>query len=89
MEKKQTTPIFKKGDKKQALNYGPFNLKLVVSKLVDKIIRDKLIAVLETNKLITENHHGFRNNRSCLTNLLDFFSVIYGNWDVRLPCDVI
>ncbi len=31
------------------------------------------VAFLEAIKLITENQHGFRNNRSCLTNLLERF----------------
>ncbi len=58
-------------------------------KLFEKVIRDKLVAFLEANKLITENQHGFRSNRSCLTNLLDFFNDAYSNWDVRVPYDVI
>ena len=48
-----------------------------------------MVAFLEENKLITENQHGFRSNRSCLTNLLDFFNDVYASWDVRTPYDVI
>jgi hypothetical protein len=58
-------------------------------KLFEKIIRDKIVAFLEVNKLISENQHGFRSNRSCLTNLLDFFNDVYANWDVRVPYDII
>ncbi len=88
-KKTNVTPILKKGDKNEALNYRPISLTLVVMKLFEKIIRDKVVAILEANKLITENQHGFRSNRSCMTNLLDFFSDIYANWDVRVPYDVI
>ena len=58
-------------------------------KLYEKIIRDKIVEFLEKNKLITENQHGFRSNKSCLTNLLDFFNDLCVSWDVREPHDMI
>ena len=81
-KKANIKPIFKKGDKKQALNYRPISLTSVVMTLSEKIIRDKLVAFLEANKLITENQHAlvFRNNRSCLTSLLDFFNLEINAW---------
>ena len=83
------TPIFEKGDKKQAINYRPIILTSVLVKLFEKSIRDKIVEFLETNKLLTENQHRFRSNTSCLTNLLDFFNDVYAIWVVREPYDVI
>ena len=57
----------------------------VFIKLFEKIIRDKMVAFLETNKLIIEYQLGFCNNRSCLTCLLDFFNDVYVSWDVQEP----
>lgn len=61
----------------------------VAIKLFKKIIRDRLVALLEANKLITESQYGFRRSIFSLTNLLDFFTDVYTNWDVRMPYDSI
>jgi ribonuclease P/MRP protein subunit RPP40 len=83
------TPIFKKGEKNVALNYRPISLTSVPGKILERIIRDRLVKFLEDNKLISEAQHGFRNRRSCLTNLLNFFQDIYKNWDDGLPSDIL
>ncbi len=45
------TPIYKKGDKSVALNYRPINL----TKIFEKIIRDKLVNFLEENNIISDS----------------------------------
>lgn len=83
------TPIFKKGDKSQTRNYRPISLTSVVGKLMETVLRDKVVAFLESNNIINESQHGFRNKRSCLTNLLDFFHDIYNLYDNTRAVDVI
>jgi len=56
---------------------------------METIIRDKAVNYLEENKLIKDSQHGFRNKRSCLTNLLDFFNDIYNMYDDSRSVDVI
>ncbi len=56
------TPIFKKGDESVALNYRPISLASVAGKILEKIIRDKLVKFMENNNN-TEAQHGFRNRR--------------------------
>ncbi len=75
------TPIYKKGDKSVALNYRSISLTSVAGKILEKIMRDKLVNILEENNIISDAQHGFRNKHSCLTNLLDFFQGIYDNWE--------
>ena len=36
-----------------------------------------MVHYLETNNLLTDKQHGFRSNRSCLTQMLDHFDDIY------------
>ena len=83
------TPIFKKGSRNQPTNYRPISLTSVLVKILEKILRDKIVSFLDNHNLILNSQHGFRNNRSCLTNLLEFFDDIYVNWDAKIPSDII
>ena len=83
------TPIQKKGDKATPSNYRPISLTSVVCKLMESIIRDQLVSFLEENDLIKNSQHGFRNKRSCLTNLLDFYNEVYDVYDETKAVDVI
>ena len=83
------TPIFKKGDKTQPGNYRPISLTSVVCKIMETIVRDKMVRFFEDNNIINNSQHGFRNKRSCLTNLLDFFHYIFDVYDESRSVDVI
>merc|ERR1712074_255324 len=83
------TPIFKKGDKKLPSNYQPISLTSLVEKLQESIIRDHLVNHLKRYNLIRASQHGFRNNKSCLTNLLEFFNKVINDYDNHRAVDVI
>ncbi len=83
------TPIFKKGSKSLPCNYRPISLTSIVCKMLETLIRDKLVNHLEKNKLINNTQHGFRYKRSCLTNLLDFFYDIFNQYDENKAVDII
>ena len=67
-------PIFKGGDKEDPLNYRPVSLTSVVAKLCEKIIKGRWVKHLENNITLTNNQFGFREGRSCVTNLISFYS---------------
>ena len=83
------TPIFKKGDKRNPANYRPISLTSIIGKILETIIRNKMDEYLESNNLIKNSQHGFRKNRSCLTNLLEFFDGLYKSIANKMPYDVI
>ena len=83
------TPIFKKGSKSSPGNYRPISLTSIVCKLMETIIRDKIVKHLEENNLLNDSQHGFRSKRSCLTNLLDFFYDIFKMYDEEKAVDVV
>ena len=66
------TPIFKKGSKKLASNYRPISLTSQVCKIMEKLIKGRIVDHLNANSLINDSQHGFTAGRSCLTNLLTF-----------------
>lgn len=83
------TLIFKKGDKKLLGYYRPISLTSAVGKLLESIIRDKIVSYLESHSLIEDSQHGFCNKRSCLSNLLTFYNDIFLVYDVTKSLDVV
>ena len=53
------TPLFKKGDKSNPGNYRPISLTSVVCKLMESILRDKIVEFLEKNNIIRDSHTVF------------------------------
>ena len=66
------TAIYKKGIKSLTENYRPISITyyLVVSKLMESIVRDIIMAHMMKNNLITDNQHGFVPGHNCITQLL-------------------
>nr|XP_047144736.1 uncharacterized protein LOC105847031 [Hydra vulgaris] len=83
------TPLFKKGDKKDPLNYRPISLTSIPSKIIEKIIRKKLIIYITENNLLTSQQHGFIQNKGCLTNLLETFNIITTEIENGYPVDIL
>ena len=69
-------PIFKGGDRTCPANYRPISLTPVLMKLFERIIRKQVISFLVVNKLLNLSQHGFRENRSCLSALLDVYDIL-------------
>jgi hypothetical protein len=55
---------------------------------MERGIKDKIMEHLEENNLLTDSQHGFRRNRSCLTNLLQYLNNVKGALDEGLPVDI-
>ena len=71
MKKGKVTPIFKGGDRSLPRNYRPVTLTSHIIKLFEKILVQKLDEHMNMWGLHDTNQHGFRRNRSCLSQLLD------------------
>ena len=62
-------PIYKGGKKTDPLNYRPVSLTSVVNKICEILIKEKWVRYLEYNKVISNWQFGFRQGKSCVTNL--------------------
>ena len=83
------SPLFKKGCRSEVSNYRPVSLTSQLCKLMEGIVRDQIVKHLETNNLMRGSQHGFRQGRSCLTNLLSFLEHITECVDHHSSFDVI
>lgn len=76
------TALPKGGDKLEPGNYRPVSLTSIPCKILEGILRDKIMNHLIQNRLINEAQHGFVKSKSCVTNLLetmDFISMAISN----------
>ena len=64
------SPIYKGGRRSDVANYRPVTLLPVVSKVMERIVAERIQNHLESQNLLSAAQHGFRKHRSCLTNLL-------------------
>jgi hypothetical protein len=73
------SPIFKKGDKHNPANYRPVSLTAVCCKMLEHVVAKALLNHLESHKILTDNQHGFRHERSCETQLILFVDELLRN----------
>ena len=72
-----------------ANNYRPVSLTSHVCKVLESILRDRIVEHLNKYNLINNSQHGFTRKRSCLTNLLEFLEYVSDYVDQGFPIDVI
>ena len=63
-------PIFKKGDKSDPANYRPISLTCVLCKVLEQTVASNLTKHLVNSKILFELQHGFKETRSCVTQLV-------------------
>ena len=69
-------PIHKGGTRSQASNYRPISLTSQLCRIFESIMRDFIVAHLESTDIISRSQHGFRKGGSCLSNLLQFLDQV-------------
>ena len=64
-------PVFKSGDKTSVANYQPISLLCVISKVLERLVYDKVINTIAPS--ITPHQFGFQSNASTQQQLLIYF----------------
>jgi hypothetical protein len=57
-------PIFKNGNKDKASNYRPVSLLRAFSKILERVIYNRLYEHIDNNNILDNNQYGFRPNSS-------------------------
>nr|CAH8832437.1 unnamed protein product [Trichobilharzia regenti]CAH8838028.1 unnamed protein product [Trichobilharzia regenti]CAH8850437.1 unnamed protein product [Trichobilharzia regenti]CAH8867144.1 unnamed protein product [Trichobilharzia regenti] len=76
-------PHYKSGDRANVRNYRPINITPVISRIMEKVVKDQLSDYLIREDLVTRSQHGFLKNRSCVTCHFDFFNCITSSREAR------
>ena len=74
----------KKGNRRDINNYRPIASLSVFSKMLEKLVYNRIIAFIEKNGIITDAQHGFRSKRSTETALQDFVNNVQTTIDNKM-----
>ena len=69
------TPIYKKGDREKANNYRPVCSLSPLSKIIEKVINNRMVEYLDKYRILSKTQYGFRKNmgtENALLNYIDF-----------------
>ena len=67
-------PILKPENKREkAASWRPVSLTSHIIKTLERVIRKRIVGYLEMNGLMDPDQHGSRNQRSCLSQLLEHY----------------
>lgn len=74
-------PIYKKGDPKLTCNYRPISLLSIFDKLLEKVMRTRLLRYLYVNNILYKYQFGFRKNYSTSLALIEVVDSILEHLD--------
>jgi Reverse transcriptase (RNA-dependent DNA polymerase) len=76
MKVAKVVPIFKSGDSSDLNNYRPISLLCTFSKILEKIVSNRLTSYLNQNNLILPFQFGFRPRHSTLHPMLKLVNAV-------------
>lgn len=83
----RVVPLFKGDDKSLMHNYRPISILPSISKIIERLMYNRLLSFLDTYKLLSNYQYGFRKNKStedAVINLCDYVTHCLDNGQVVL-----
>ena len=77
------TPVHKKGDPQDPMNYRPISVTPILSNLFEKLLFRQLSKYLNDNNVLSQTQFGFRKSRSTKDNLLYFTDCVRQNMEAN------
>lgn len=73
----QITPVFKSGDKNDLSNYQPISIFPTLSKVLERVVYNKLSSYLDKLNIIVPSQYGFRKKNTTYMAILDLTDKIH------------
>ena len=83
------SPLFKKGSRTETTNYRPVSLTSQIVKLLERLVYDRILTTLISNKTISCHQHGFQGGSLCVSQLLEYLQDRTLNYDDGIQTDII
>ncbi|KAG7309667.1 hypothetical protein JYU34_004157 [Plutella xylostella] len=80
------TPVHKSGDRDDVNNYRPISVLPSLSKILEKLINNRLINYLDKYKILSDYQYGFRKGKSTQDAVLSITSKIIDQLDNKGKC---
>jgi hypothetical protein len=74
-------PIFKAGDNTKLINYRPISLLSTFSKVLERLIYNKVIKFIEKHKILSLSQYGFRSGHSTSHAIIDLTNSVTHHLD--------
>ena len=83
------TPVFKKGERFKACNYRPVSLTCICSKMMEHIVVSQMMDHFDHHNILTDCQHGFRERRSCETQLINLTQELHQSLEDQEQVDMV
>ena len=82
-------PIFKSGSRMVMSNYRPVSLLPILSKIIEKLMQNRLMKFLIENKILYEHQFGFQKDKSTTLAILDMCNKITDSFENKeVACNI-
>ena len=83
LKKSRVIPIFKGGNSEESGNWRPISITCCSSKLIEKLVKKRLLSYLTKHNILSKYQFGYRNNHSTTHAILNISNTILRNLDEK------
>ena len=76
MKVAMVTPLFKSGNKSHCKNYRPISVLPVLSKILEKLFYNRLMAFIKSENILTPSQYGFLHGSSTVHAAIDLYESV-------------